>query len=225
MNPPTPDAVRPVLEVRHAGASAVIVQHVPEDKVERFMQLQAGITEAARDFPGYQKVDIYPPTQNQHLEWVVVIHFDDSTTLQRWLESPVRAEWIAKFHGEIGESRLKPLPSGFSSWFVGMDADGKLPPSWKMALSVLLALYPTVMLLAILVVPRPDRLGLAVTMLISNILSVSLTQWIVSPAVNAVLAPWLRADGKEGRRRTLVGLLLILVTLGAMAFLFHTITG
>src|SRR5262249_48693597 len=114
MNPSSTDSPRPELEVRHAGASAVIVQRVPPDKAEGFMELQAGITQAARDFPGYQKVDIYPPPKQEQTDWVVVIHFDNQEALQRWLDSPVRAEWIARFHNEIGESRLKQVPVGFN---------------------------------------------------------------------------------------------------------------
>ncbi len=73
MNPSPTDPARPLLEVRHAAASAVIVQRVPADKAERFMELQEGITQAARGLPGYQKVDIYPPAKRQHAEWVATL--------------------------------------------------------------------------------------------------------------------------------------------------------
>ena len=47
--------------------------------------------------------------------------------------------------------RLKTLPTGFGSWFAAqLDGPGDQPPSWKIALSVLLGLYPTVMLLTLL---------------------------------------------------------------------------
>ena len=67
----------------------------------------------------------------------------------------MRAEWIAKLRGEIGDFRLKTLPSGFGAWFAGLvdGSEGALPPSWKIALTVLLGLYPTVMLLAMFVGP------------------------------------------------------------------------
>jgi len=224
MNPSSTDSLGPRLEVRGAAASAVIVQRVPADKTERFLQLQHGIVDAAQGFPGYQKVDVYPPVGPERAEWVVVIHFDDQEALKRWLDSPIRAEWIARFHGEIGESHLKQLPAGFNAWFSGLVPDTELPPRWKVALSVLLALYPTVMVLN-LVTPAPDRLGMAVTMLLSNILSVCILQWVVSPALNIVLAPWLRARGTAGRRVTLVGLGLILTALAVMTGLFRLVTG
>jgi antibiotic biosynthesis monooxygenase (ABM) superfamily enzyme len=225
MNPSSTDSPGPKLEVRGTGASAVIVQRVPADKAERFMALQEGIVQAAQGFPGYQKVDIYPPANRQHMEWVVVIHFDDAEALQRWLDAPVRAEWIAKFQSEIGESHLKKLPAGFGAWFTGVIDDGRLPPHWKIALTVLFGLYPTVMLLTLFLSPHTQHFGLAVSLLISNVASVSILEWLGTPALNPLFGPWLRATGKEGRTFSLVGLVLILVAFGVMTFLFSLVKG
>jgi hypothetical protein len=190
------------------------------------MEWQRGITAAVAEFPGYQATEIYPPVGREE-EWVVILHFDDPRTLQNWLDSPTRADWLGKRPYETGDYRLKTLPSGFGAWFAGqIDASGgALPPSWKIALSVLLALYPTVMVLAILGLPPRGRFGLAVTMLISNILSVALLQWAVTPALKVVIAPWLRANGGDGRRVTVVGAIVILAVLGIMTALFRLISG
>src|SRR5438045_4875409 len=143
-NPPGPHG-----QVRGPRASSVIVHRVPPDRVEQFLELQRGITEAAKAFPGYQATDVYPPAENQHSEWVVVIHFDDPETLQRWLDSPVRAEWIEKRRNEMGDFRLKTLPTGFGAWFASLvnGSDGAPPPPWKSALSVLLAPYTSLSVL------------------------------------------------------------------------------
>jgi antibiotic biosynthesis monooxygenase (ABM) superfamily enzyme len=217
---------RPLLEVRGARASSVIVQRIEAGAAEIFMEWQRGITAAAGEFPGYQSTEIYPPAGHQK-EWVIILHFDDRRTLQGWLESPARADWLAKRPRETGDYRLKTLPSGFGAWFADHIAGSgpALPPSWKIALSVLLPLYPTVMVLAILGVAPPRRLGLSLAMLISNILSVAILQWAVTPALHVVLAPWLRANGKDGRRVTMVGLVIILAALAMMTCLFRLIAG
>jgi antibiotic biosynthesis monooxygenase (ABM) superfamily enzyme len=225
MNPSTAEPTGPVLEVRGASAAAIIVQRVPTEKAERFLELQRGIVEAARGFSGYQKVDVYRPEIGS-AEWVVVIHFDNQEALQCWLNAPVRAEWIARFRDEIGESRLHQVPAGFGAWFAGnVGREGDKPPSWKIALSVLLTLYPTVMLLAILVGSYLAPLGLAVSMLISNILSIAILEWVVTPPVNRLLATWLGANGTDTRRATFVGLVLILTSITVMTALFKLVTG
>jgi antibiotic biosynthesis monooxygenase (ABM) superfamily enzyme len=94
-----------------------------------------------------------------------------------------------------------------------------------MALSVLLGLYPTVMLLAIVVGPHTNRFGLAAAMLIGNAMSVSLLQWAVMPAVQAVLDPWLRASGPRGTAVTIWGSVLILLVLVGLMFFFRAVAG
>jgi hypothetical protein len=101
---------------------------------------------------------------------VVVLHFDTAAALRGWLDSPERAGWVARLRDEVGEFRLRTLPGGFGPWF----ADPPAP--WKVALTVLLGLYPTVMLLTLFVGPHTSRLGLALSMLVGNALSVALLQ-------------------------------------------------
>jgi uncharacterized protein len=215
------------MQVHGAQASSVIVHCLPPERVERFLELQRGITQAAEGFRGYEATDVYPPTDSQDTNWVVVIRFDGPETLQRWLDSPVRAEWVETLRNEMGDFRLKSLPTGFAAWFAGLvnESKGGLPPSWKMALTVLFALYPTVMLLTIVVVPYLSRLGLAVSMLISNALSVSILQWAVMPVLEKLLGPWLRANQERQRAYSLGGLVVLLVLLGGIALLFHLMNG
>jgi len=224
MNPSPSEPNRPPLEVRGARASSVIVERIAPDATAAFMEWQRGISAAAAEFPGYQTTEIYPPTSKQQ-EWVSVIHFDDPQTLQAWLDSPKRAAWVARLPCEVRDFRLKMLPSGFGSWFAGLAEDGRLPPHWKIALSVLFGLYPTVMLLTLFLSPHTQRFGPAVAMLIGNAASVCFLQWVGTPVINPVLGPWLRANGKEHRARSFVGTILILGALGLMTFLFHLLTG
>jgi uncharacterized protein len=225
MDPSSHNTAGPCVQAGGARASSVIVHHVPPDRVEQFLEMQRGITEAAKAFPGYQATDIYPPVDRRQSDWVVVIHFDGPETLQRWLDSPARAEWIEKLRNEMGDFRLKTLPAGFGAWFAGLVNGSEVPPSWKIALSVLLALYPTVMVLAICVGPYLNPLGLAVSMLISNALSVAILQWAVTPALNPLLRPWLRANEENQGAFSVGGLVAILLLLGVMTTLFHLAKG
>jgi antibiotic biosynthesis monooxygenase (ABM) superfamily enzyme len=232
------DPARPILEVRPARASSVIVQRIPPDAVDGFLQWQDGVSAAAAEFPGYQTTEVYPPPdgkqtsgkqpvgkqpEGMHPEWVVVVHFDDAQTLQDWLGSRQRAEWLAKLPSETKDFQLKMLPDGLGSWFAGAPEGVGPFPHWKMFLSVLLGLYPTVMLLTFFLSPYTQRYGLAVAMLIGNAASVAFLEWLGMPILSRMLGPWLRANGKAGWTVSLVGLVLMLVALGVMTFLFQVI--
>jgi antibiotic biosynthesis monooxygenase (ABM) superfamily enzyme len=225
MNPASPDAAQPRLEVRGARASSVIVQRIPSDAAAAFLEWQRGITAAAAVFPGYQETEIYPPSAHQE-EWVVVLHFDDLRSLQGWLDSPRRAEWVAKLPCERRDFRVQMAPAGFGAWFAGLTRDGGRLPHWKMALTVLVGLYPTVMLLNLLLSPHTQGLGPAVAILIGNVASVAFLEWLGMPfIITPLLGPWLRARGKEQRTLTLIGLVLVLAAVALMTILFRLVAG
>ena len=223
---PVDDSLVP-LDIRGARISTVVVQRVPSDRMPQFMDCQRGLTHAAEGFPGYRGTELYPPADSSQQEWVAVIHFDDHESLQRWIDSPVRADWVKKLHDEIGDFQIKTLPVGFGAWFAGLDTgpDGAPPPSWKMAMTVLLGLYPTVMLLALLLGRYLNPLGMAVSMLIANTLSVAITQWLVIPPLMNALGPWLRANAPDKTGLSFAGLVLIWLLLGGLAVLFRTVAG
>jgi antibiotic biosynthesis monooxygenase (ABM) superfamily enzyme len=204
----------------------VIVHRVSPGNRALFLEWQRGITHAAEGFAGYQGTELYPPATEQEGEWVIVIHFDDSKTLQAWLDSPQRAQWTAKLPREIHSFQLKMLPSGFAPWFAGLVRDGEPLPHWKMFLTVLFALYPTVVLLTVFVVPHTQPLvGLALAVLINNILSVALLEWLGMPVIRALFAPWLRANATADQARSLGGMVLIVAALGAMVAIFRLLNG
>ena len=141
-----------------------------------------------------------PPAAGRGDEWVVLIHFDDEESLARWLDSPERARRVEELRAKVGDFDLKNLGDGFGPWFVRQDQDqAAAPAAWKMALTVLLALFPTVMLLTILVGPLTSPLGLAASMLIGNAMSITTLQWVVMPRLTKGLDPWLRGGHSSWR--------------------------
>jgi antibiotic biosynthesis monooxygenase (ABM) superfamily enzyme len=213
------------MQVRGPQSSSVIVHRVAPGSDEVFLEWQRGVTRAAEGFAGYQATEVYPPAADRPQEWVIVLHFDNARSLQGWLDSPERAEWTAKLPREIREFRLKTLPSGFAAWFADPSQGGDSVPHWKVFLMVLLGLYPTVMVLTLYLSPYTQRFGLAVALLIGNVASCAILEWLGSPLIRLLIGPWLRARGKEGRVRNLIGTALIVGSLAAMAVLFHMIAG
>ncbi len=190
-----------------SSSTSAIVHHVPVDRVDVFLDWQKKITRVAESFSGYRKTDVYPPTDPLKHDWVVLIQFDSPEALGRWSGSPERAACL---------DSLPPSLSTFS-WFA-QTSDS--PPAWRMALVVLMALYPTVVLLTMHVGPHLGFLGVAGGLLVSNVMSVSLLQWVVMPLVDRVTSRWIRRPSTGVR-----GLLSILGTLGAMTVLFRFLYG
>ena len=186
------------------------------------MDWQRGITAAAEGFAGYRATDIYPPAEGQEDHWVIALHFDDEKSLQQWLSSPVRAQWVEKLRAKASEFDVKVLPGGFGAWFAGLKRGAQAaPPAWKMVVSVVLGLFPTVVLINLVAGPELSKLGFAFSMLIGNFLSVSILQWGVMPRLTRLLSPWFNADMAGRRAFSLAGLVAILLILVVLAILFR----
>ena len=95
MESTAPNPPRPNLEVHGARASSGITQHLQPGAREAFLEWQRGLSAAAAEAPGYQTTEIYTPA-NDAEPWVIVIHFDTPAALRAWLDSPKRAEWLAR---------------------------------------------------------------------------------------------------------------------------------
>jgi antibiotic biosynthesis monooxygenase (ABM) superfamily enzyme len=214
------------VEVRISRASAVVVQRVPPAVREWFLEWQQGITQAAETFAGYRGTDVYAPPEGRPEPWVIVLHFDDDQSLDQWLGSPQRAAWLEKLRGKVEGGAVKVLSGGFGPWFAGLAGpSATVPPSWKMALTVLLGLYPTVMLLTLFVGPYTSPLGLAVSMLSGNALSVSLLQWAVMPVLTRLLGRWLKANQPTTRALSLGGTCAVVLLLAGLTLLFRWLAG
>ena len=65
---------------------------------------------------------------------------------------------------------------------------------------------------------------MALSMLVSNTLSVALTQWVVIPPLMNVLGPWLRANAPDETVLSIGGFVLIWLLLGGLAVLFRVMS-
>jgi antibiotic biosynthesis monooxygenase (ABM) superfamily enzyme len=211
------------MPIRISRATSVIVHQVPPAAAERFLAHQEELTRAVESFPGYQATEVYPPNEPKGTEWVVVIHFTDAATLKGWLDAPVRAEWIEKVHKEIGTFRQETLATGFGAWFTKPTPSG--PPGWKMVLTVLLGLYPTVIFLTLTVGRITNPWGMAISMLIGNAMSVSMLQYMIMPVLTRVFAWWIHANGPGDGQKTLAGVGIIAALLAVITVISYQITG
>ncbi len=210
-------------------ASMVIVHHVPPELTDRFVTLQEEITEAGKLAPGYVRTEVYPPAEEDSDQWVVVMTFTDHASLERWFECPERLRRVEKVSEEIGSFTIRKVPTGFGAWFARVDADGEAAavdelPGWKMVLVVLLALYPTVMLITTFVNPWIVGLGLAATILVGNILGVCLLQWAFMPPLTSALQRWIKTPVSKAPLLNLAGTVGIVVILGVVMSLFHQLS-
>ena len=139
-------------------------------------------------FDGYLRAQLFPPVDGVQDETVIVFSFQSRDELDVWLDSDERREGLAKLDEHIDGDRQVNVVGGFGGWFsVGQEQ----PKTWKQAFVVLLALYPTVLVLneffGWLIPDAPYLLAL----LIGNTTSVAILSWILMPRLTRLFDRWL----------------------------------
>jgi antibiotic biosynthesis monooxygenase (ABM) superfamily enzyme len=187
--------------IRDQGADqvTVVVSHpVDPDHEEEFLAWQRRITDAERMFPGFQGAELFRPVPGVQPTWTALYRYDSDEHLDAWLESDERRQLLGE-GTRFRDFELRRISAPFGSWFAqpGEQEAGASPANWKTGLSVLVGLYPTVVLLTLAISEIWPSASLWQSLLLGNILSVSLLTWVVMPIVTRALRFWL-VPGRGG---------------------------
>jgi hypothetical protein len=219
-----------LLDKREREPVTVVVSHrVAAGREDAFTAFQQRMTQAERGFPGFMGADLFPPVVGVQEDWTAVYRFDSDAHLDAWLQSPQRAALLAGSDefSDFGEHRVS---GPFGNWFsFSTDGDagggGVSPPLWKTAVAVLVGLYPTIVLLTLGISQLWPSAKLWWSILLSNLISVSLLTWVVMPLANRALRFWLEPDPRAaGPRLDALGLVVSLAFLTLTALVFWLVT-
>lgn len=141
-------------------------------------------------FPGFRDREILDAIPGIQPETVVILTFDDETSLRKWLDSGVRSDLLSRLNRSIQGTFTTNLLGGFAGWFAfDSAAESK---RWKQASVVLLALFPTVLLITyIRTLLWPDA-PMVLGVFVGNVIGIALLTWLLMPPLTRWLSGWLR---------------------------------
>ncbi|MFE9862938.1 antibiotic biosynthesis monooxygenase [Streptomyces sp. NPDC005506] len=213
----------PTQEVLRGGApaeqapetiTAVISHEVKPGREEDFLRWQKKAFKAQAKSPGFMGSELFKPVEGVQEHWVAVFRFDSREHLDDWLASDVRQTLLEEGRAYFASYDVRKVGSAFSGWFrFGAGEQDNAPPNWKQAMTVLLALYPTVAVLNLTEGHWLDELGVPgyIGLFIGNVLSVSALTWLLMPLVNKALAFWLVPGRATGYRVHLAGAAVVVL--------------
>ncbi|MEV6219127.1 antibiotic biosynthesis monooxygenase [Nocardia sp. NPDC051833] len=204
--------------------ATVVVSHpVPADREAEFVAWQARVTEAERTFRGFRGSALHRPIPGVQDEWTIVYSYASVEDLNGWLESPERQALLAEAP-DFRDFEVHRIANPYGSWFPPTTGADDGPASWKTALSVLVGLYPTVVILTLAIDELWPSAQLWLSLLIGNILSVSLLTWVVMPIVTRALGFWMRPGPDRDPRTDVLGLVCSIGFLTLAALFFYLVT-
>ncbi|QQE63693.1 hypothetical protein GFS31_03620 [Leptolyngbya sp. BL0902] len=213
---------------KHFYTSSVMEYIVPRPKAEAFEAWYGRLRQAAQYHSGFLRADLGTPLDCDDgvMKYYSIIHFASSSQLDLWLTSEVRQRFFKEGESLFLAYRFKSFTTGLEGWFSiqGGSSRSLGPPRWKQILSVVLGLYPTVILqgMAFSALGVMQGWPLPTAMLVNNLITSSLLTWVVMPRISRFLKFWLRpAYSFPSRRVDWVGAGIVLSLLIFYVVLFN----
>lgn len=148
------------------------------------------LLDSIRTFDGFLRAQLFPPVAGVQNETVIVFSFESRPQLDRWLESSERLEILGRLDEHLEGERMVNVVGGFGGWF---DMGAATVKTWKQAAVVLLALYPTVLVLnEVLGRLLPESTPYLLRVLVGLVAGVATLSWVLMPRLTARLSSWLR---------------------------------
>ena len=181
----------------------VITHYVRPGSEQQFEDWLRGVAEESARFRGHQGMTILRPGDHPHPEYVVVVRFATYEDLRRWEESTQRAEWLRRSEPLTLDPPTYRTQSGLETWFkLPGHAVVVPPPKYKMAVLVLFAIYPLILVVLTLLyriigdepflaAPVQFNLEFVVSTLVSALILTVLMTWVAMPLLTGLARRWL----------------------------------
>lgn len=197
----------------------LVVVHRPQPtKVDLYNRWLAKSAAAEAHFPGFLSREVIEPTPDGQDFYTLVIRFDSSVNLGAWLHSD---EWSV-LHSQVDEllesaDRFSTDPDYLTPFWYRPDPQSAQAPTWKIWLSTVVALYPSIFAISLLL--QFVTFPFAATLLLSNLLAVASVSWIAGPIVRRAVKSWM-TSGPGSTKLTILGTFALIATLLGLLAIF-----
>lgn len=189
----------PELPADAAGpVTATVTRRIKPGHEDAYEEFLAGISGAAKAFPGYLGDEVFRPADGTGGEYRVVYRFDSSAHLRGWLESRERAAWLERAEPHVAGPMRTQFLTGLESWFTLPTQPGTpAPPPYKMAILTWVTIFPLITLVVVVSAPLIGSLPIVPRLAVTTLVTVSLMTWAVMPRVTRLMRRWLYPAGRR----------------------------
>lgn len=188
------EILRP-LQATSSGESGVLTvlvhRTVPKAEKAVFLERLNGLLRDFGRFPGTSGSMVFQRETGAGVEFSILQKFDGESAHEAWLQSPEFIRWreaVAPPEPEPGHVHRY---SGMEAFFVSAGAPDA-PPRWKMAVLLLLAVYPMSLAISHWFAPALAHVSLFTGSLITSVSMVVLMTYVVVPILTKLFQWWLQ---------------------------------
>ncbi|MEY4676568.1 MAG: hypothetical protein RLZZ470_1075 [Pseudomonadota bacterium] len=179
-----------------AAVTVLVSRRIKPGCEAAFENLMNNMMAVATDFPGHLGGQLVKPTELEPDLYHVVFAFDSDAHLQNWQNSPARSLGLAAIDPLTEGPAQTRQVIGMAHWF--MTGQGHSPPPrWKVAVVTWMGIFPTVLMLFILLGDLLAPWPLVPRVMLLTMLVVVIMTWVVAPQLTRWLKPWLHSHHKQ----------------------------
>ncbi len=180
------------------GITVLVNRIVPQAGEAAFT---ASLKELLRDFgrfPGTAGSRVFRRAVGDSVEFSILQHFASQADHDAWLASPDFVRWRSEVAPPVATPDHVHRYSGMDAFFVSAKAPDA-PPRWKMALLLLLVVFPMSLALSVWGAPVLARVPVLVGTLITSVCMVWLMTYVLVPILTKVFRSWLQPEHLSGK--------------------------
>lgn len=151
----------------------------------------------ASQWEGHLGVDVMRSKQGGLALFTCVLRFCSTDVMQRWLESPQRAQLIQEASLMLADGDSTEVAPLKEFWFAPLADMASPPPRWKQAVVTLVVILPLTLLVPLVWGPvlglHPWLSNYLVSTFLVTLTIVLLVVYLLMPAATRLFAPWLQA--------------------------------
>jgi len=201
------------------GITEVILTKLKPGFEQAYRAWTAKINRVQSKYEGYLGATLQPPLAGQD-HWTTMLRFDTPANLEKWLNTPERAELLREQEPFVETEQHSRIGSSFPGWIPAPPPETSEPPNWKTTALVILGLFPIIMLEVKFLNPHVAKiLPSSPGTLLGNAISASLVSYLTMPLFIRFFGWWLFLKKDAPSWTTPVGTLVVLALYGVEVLL------
>ncbi len=165
---------------------------------EQFSEWIREIANVARQFDGFEGSMLFPPSDTEPLRYHLVFRFSSMNSLQAFWDSEKYADWRRRLEELVSEPSAYRYQNGLEHWF-GETTSSKRrqPPTYKMAVVVLIAILPLTWVIPPLAHLMFQSLPVWIERTLTTAIIVGIMCYGAMPLLTRILSRWLFPEAKR----------------------------
>jgi antibiotic biosynthesis monooxygenase (ABM) superfamily enzyme len=143
-------------------------------------------------FPGHLGVHVHKPMGGTSRDFITLIKFHSAAQWEAFKAWPEYQQWQERIAPMVEKAPRIEEASGLESWFVLPGQDLVRPlPRYKMAIVAWCGVYPTSLLLNMILRPHMQGWPGPLVILVISVIMINLMTWVIMPVLTRVFRRWL----------------------------------